>query len=98
MLSKLAAQLRLDLLEVEGLHGCARPAVDLGLVADDTRPQGLGEAAHWLAEIALEELHYGGREVKLLGTVDDILRREAVGSHPLGEVADHLGGRRDLTK
>lgn len=56
MLAELAAELRLDLLELDGSKARSRTALDPGLVADDLAAKGLGEASNGLAEVALEEL------------------------------------------
>lgn len=96
MLAELAAKISFDFLEVQWLQAGARSAVDALLIPDDLSAQGLGEAANRLPEVTLEELHHRRREVKPVRPLQDVLLRELIGCHPLGEVADHLGGGRDL--
>ncbi len=96
MLSILCTELSLNLLEVQRLETGTGPAVDSGLVPDDLASQRFREAANGLTEVALEEFDDGRREVKLLSTVENILLGELVGSHPLCEVTDNLGGRGNL--
>ena len=91
MLAELSPQFRLDLLEVEGLHGGTRTPVDPRLVADDHASQRLRETPNGLAEVALEKLDDGRREVEFPSALQDVLLREVVGSQPLGEVSDDLG-------
>ena len=73
VLSVFASELRLDLLEVQWSKARTGPAVDSGLVPDDLGAEGLWETADWLAEVALEELDDGRREVELLGAVENVL-------------------------
>ena len=96
MLAILGAKLSLDLLEVQRRKVGTWPAVDSGLVPDDLGAEGLWEAADWLAEVALEELDDGRREVEGIGPLEDFLLRELVGRHPLGKVANNLRRGRDL--
>ena len=63
MLAELAAKLGFDLFELDGREAGTGPALDLRLVADDLAAKRLGEAADGLAEVALEELDDGRREV-----------------------------------
>lgn len=93
---ELRAQLGLDLLEVERLHGLSGSSVNAWLVTDDLSAQRLGEAADRLTEEALEELDDGGGEVELVCPVHNVFLGEFVRDHELCEVADDLRRRRDL--
>ena len=90
MLSELTSQLCLDFPEIQWLEGNPRTTVDPRFVPDDMGPKGLGEPACRLAEITLEELHNRRGEIQLFGSIEDVLLREGVGSHPLSEVSDDL--------
>ena len=92
MLAKLGAQLRLDLLEIKWLHGSTRPPINAWFVTNNFGAQGFREPSDWLSEVTLEELNDGGWEIELLGAVYDILLRQFVRNHELGEIADHFGG------
>lgn len=96
VLAKLASELALDFLEIEGLQARPGSAINPGLVSDDLGAQRLWETADRLTKISLEELHDGGREVKSFSALKDILLGEPVGHHPLCEVADNFGRWRDL--
>ena len=90
MLAILGTKFSLDLLDVQGREASTRATLNSGLVSDDLCAQRLGEASDWLSKITLEELHDGGWEVKRIGPCKDVLLRELVGGHPLGEVTDNL--------
>lgn len=56
VLSKLAPQLGLDLLEVQGRQVGPGTTIDPRLVPNDLGPEGLGETADGLTKVSLEEL------------------------------------------
>jgi hypothetical protein len=72
VLPKFTPQLSLDFLEVEGLHCRARTAIYPWFIPNDLGAKWLWESADRLAQVSLEELDYGGREVKLIGACKDI--------------------------
>jgi hypothetical protein len=96
VLSEATAQILFDFLEVERLHGSTRSSINTRLVADDLSAERLRETTNRLSKVALEELHNGRGEVHFLSAVQDILRIEVVGGHPLGKVSNNFGGRSDL--
>jgi hypothetical protein len=78
VLSELAAEFCLDLLEVQRLHGCTGTPIDPWLVSDDIGTKRLRETSHGLPEIPLEELDNRRREIELICTVKDVLFGERV--------------------
>lgn len=63
---------------------------------DDLAPQRLRESTVRLSEVTLEELDDGLGEIELVGSVDDVLLRELVRDHELGEVSYDLRRGSDL--
>ena len=98
VLAKLAAQLRLRLLEVNRWQVGAWPAIDPGLVPDDLRPEWLREASDGLTKVPLEELDDRRGEVELVRALEHLFLRELVGYHPLREVTDDLRRGSDLAR
>jgi hypothetical protein len=96
VLAELAAQLRLDLLEVQRFQGGTRTSIDLLFISDNAGAQGLRESSHRLSKIALEELNNGRREVKMFGTLQHLLLGKGVRCHPLSKIANDFRRRCDL--
>ena len=63
---------------------------------NDLAPQRLRESTVRLSEVTLEELDDGLGEIELVGSVDDVLLRELVRDHELGEVSYDLRRGSDL--
>ena len=96
MLAEFAAELCLDLLELDRCKTGTRPPVNLGLVTNDLATKWLWETSDGLTKVALEELDNRGREVKLVSAIQNVLLREVVLDHPLRKVSDDLRRGRDL--
>lgn len=90
MFSKSAAQLCLDFLKVQRFQANSGSAVDSGSIANDLRPQRLGETAKRLSQIALEELYDGGRKVKGLRPFQHIFLGKRIGGHPLSKITNNF--------
>jgi hypothetical protein len=72
VLPKFTPQLSLDFLEVKWLHGRAWTTIYPWLIPNDLGAKWLWESADRLPQVSLEELDYGGWEVKLIGAFKDI--------------------------
>lgn len=94
--SKFAAQISLDLFEVQRCHRSPWAAVDSGLVPNNLSTQWLWEASHRLPKIALEELNNRRGKIKLICTGEHVLFGEGVRCHPLCKVTNHLGRWRNF--
>ena len=93
---ELLLQLRLQGVEVEGVHVGARPVVDPGQVLQHVAPERLGESAVRLSDLSLQELDDGVGEGQLGGLVQDVLLAQLVLGHVLSQIAHDLGTGRHL--
>lgn len=90
VLAKLFTQLRLDLLEVERLHGQTGPTSDSCSVTDDVGSQRLRESPVRFTEVSLEEFDNTFGEVQAVGFFENVFLCQVVRNHELRKVADYL--------
>jgi hypothetical protein len=96
MLAKSAPQVYFNLLEVQRSKARSGTSIDPWLISDDLTPQRFREATKGLPKIALEEVDDRRGEVQLPRTFEDIGLGQRILCHPLSEVSDHLGRRRNF--
>ncbi|CAN7976762.1 unnamed protein product [Ixodes persulcatus] len=94
----LLRQLRLQGVQVERRQRLARPPLDTHRVLQDLlKPhlaaQGLRKSSVRLADVTLHELHHRAGKAELFCLVQDVLARQFVLDHELGQVSHHLGRR-----
>lgn len=66
------------------------------MASTDLCPQGFGESAMRLSQIALQVFNHRRGEVELVRSGQHVALVEFVLHHELGQVSHHFGGRRNL--